>query len=211
MARALAAMLAEAERLDVPVTAGQVEALLVQAAAHLLAREAPPPVRGKVHRVSSRLVPAGRTHAAVRSMAAAGWPLQVQMREAGVNENAAFLILRQAWVYVATEALVVAAAERLLGVDPVARGVRRGLVARTAARARVDGWSVDEFRLLAREADGVVEGEVMTEQQQAEAQCAAVAELKYCGDPDQDHLLDAMQHPETEEALYEMPFRPAAA
>jgi hypothetical protein len=157
MARARAAMLTEAERLDLPLTVGQLEVLLVQAAAHLLAREAPPPVRGLEHRVSSRMVSAGPTHAAMRSMAAAGWPFQVQMRDAGINENRAYAMLQQAWVYVETEVLVVAAAGRLLGRDPVECGVRRALVARMVARAAAEGWSVDEFRLLVTSGRGCSE------------------------------------------------------
>lgn len=72
MARARAAMLAETDRLDLPLTVAQVDALLVQAAAHLLAREVPPPARGEGHRAPARQVPAGPTHGAMHAMAAAG-------------------------------------------------------------------------------------------------------------------------------------------
>lgn len=50
----------------------------------------------------------------------------------------------------------------------------------------------------------------MTKEQFTESRTAAVAGLRYSGDPEQDHLIDAIQHPESEEALYEMPSRPAA-
>lgn len=47
----------------------------------------------------------------------------------------------------------------------------------------------------------------MTEQQQNEAQSDAVRTLPHCGNPDLDHLVDEIQHPETEEALYLMASR----
>ena len=42
----------------------------------------------------------------------------------------------------------------------------------------------------------------MTQQEFDESRCAAVAGLHYSGDPEQDHLLDEIQHPEQTEALW---------
>jgi len=55
----------------------------------------------------------------------------------------------------------------------------------------------------------------MTEQQQADALSDAVKSLPHTGDPERgvlgdpefDHLVDEIQHPETEEALYEMAWK----
>jgi hypothetical protein len=47
----------------------------------------------------------------------------------------------------------------------------------------------------------------MTKQEFDESRCAAVAGLHYCGDPEQDHLVDEIQFPEQTEALYEMASR----
>ncbi|GAA0696945.1 hypothetical protein GCM10010193_59710 [Kitasatospora atroaurantiaca] len=49
----------------------------------------------------------------------------------------------------------------------------------------------------------------MTEHQDTESGADAVTSLHHCGNPDIDHLIDEIQHPETEQALYEMPARPA--
>ncbi|MEW1913680.1 hypothetical protein AB0442_35535 [Kitasatospora sp. NPDC085895] len=38
-----------------------------------------------------------------------------------------------------------------------------------------------------------------------------VATIRYSGNPEQDHLLDEIQHPETTNALYELAGRPGAA
>ncbi|MGE7437561.1 hypothetical protein [Kitasatospora sp. NPDC001175] len=51
--------------------------------------------------------------------------------------------------------------------------------------------------------------EAMTKQEFDESRCAAVAGLHHCGNPEQDHLIDEIQHPESTEALYELPARPA--
>jgi hypothetical protein len=49
----------------------------------------------------------------------------------------------------------------------------------------------------------------MTKQEYIESRSANVASLHHCGDPELDHLIDEIQHPEETEALYEMPARPA--
>lgn len=196
VAAAREAMLHEADRLGMRITVRQVEALLSAATAHL---EAP-------NRASKEDRPAALTHAALRAMLAAGWPVDWQMREAGLKGPQAYAILRQTRVQGSTERAVVGAAERLLGRDPVGAGVGPYQVVRARSRAADRGWSVDEFRLLVREAEGVEE-ESMTEEQFAQSRSEVVVELKYCGDAEQDHLLDGIQHPESEEAFFEMPGR----
>jgi hypothetical protein len=49
----------------------------------------------------------------------------------------------------------------------------------------------------------------MTDQQLADSHSPAVTKLPYTGNPEQDHLIDEIQHPESTEALYAMPGRPA--
>jgi hypothetical protein len=51
----------------------------------------------------------------------------------------------------------------------------------------------------------------VTQQQYDDAHSRAVTELPHTGNPEQDHLIDEIQHPESTEALYEMPSRPAPA
>ncbi|WP_354643916.1 hypothetical protein [Kitasatospora camelliae] len=49
----------------------------------------------------------------------------------------------------------------------------------------------------------------MNQQEYTESRAAAVAGLPHAtGSPEFDHLVDEIQHPETTEALYEMPGRP---
>ncbi|WP_431676948.1 hypothetical protein [Kitasatospora sp. KL5] len=43
----------------------------------------------------------------------------------------------------------------------------------------------------------------------ADAASKAVSTLRYSGNPEQDHLLDEIQHPETTNALYELATRTA--
>jgi hypothetical protein len=50
----------------------------------------------------------------------------------------------------------------------------------------------------------------MTKQDYDESRTAAVQALHHCGDPELDHLIDEIQHPEETEALYEMPTRARA-
>ncbi|WP_030275521.1 hypothetical protein [Streptomyces sp. NRRL B-24484] len=45
----------------------------------------------------------------------------------------------------------------------------------------------------------------------ADAASDPVATIRYSGDPEQDHLLDEIQHPETTDALYELASRPGSA
>ncbi|GAA1084191.1 MULTISPECIES: hypothetical protein [Kitasatospora] len=45
----------------------------------------------------------------------------------------------------------------------------------------------------------------------ADAASEQVATIRYSGNPEQDHLLDEIQHPETTDALYELAARPGAA
>jgi DNA-binding CsgD family transcriptional regulator len=202
VAAAREAMLHEADRLGMRVTVRQVEALLSAATAHL---EAP-------NRASKADRPAGLTHAALRAMLAAGWPVDWQMREAGLKGPQAYAILRQTRVQGSTERAVVGAATRLLGRDPVGAGVSRYQVVRARSRAADRGWSIDEFRLLVREAGGVEE-ESMTEEQFVQSRSEVVVELRYCGDAEQDHLLEEIQSPDSTEAFFEMPgrCRPEAA
>ncbi|MCU7826211.1 hypothetical protein [Kitasatospora sp. DSM 101779] len=45
----------------------------------------------------------------------------------------------------------------------------------------------------------------------ADAASERVATIRYSGNPEQDHLLDEIQHPETTDALYELAARPGTA
>jgi hypothetical protein len=45
----------------------------------------------------------------------------------------------------------------------------------------------------------------------ADATSERVTTLRYSGNPEQDHLLDEIQHPETTNALYELADRPGTA
>lgn len=47
----------------------------------------------------------------------------------------------------------------------------------------------------------------MTEEQYNQAHTPAVESLHHTGDPELDHLVDEVQHPETEEALQAMACR----
>ncbi|GAA5022317.1 hypothetical protein [Kitasatospora paranensis] len=47
----------------------------------------------------------------------------------------------------------------------------------------------------------------MTGQDSMDATSEAVATLRHSGDPEQDHLVDEIQHPETTNALYELAAR----
>lgn len=49
----------------------------------------------------------------------------------------------------------------------------------------------------------------MTQQEHDESRSANVQSLRYCGDPEIDHLIDEIKNPAQTEALYEMPARPA--
>lgn len=141
------------------------------------------------------------------------------MREAGLAENVASRVLRQARVYVETEALLVATAGRLLQLDPVAHGVRRHVVVRTRDWAVLNGWSVSDL-VRPERCVGVPlrspyrrKGKVVTEEQFEQSRSEVVVELRPCGDAEQDHLLEEIQSPDSTEALYEMPgrCRPEAA
>ncbi|GJF31259.1 hypothetical protein [Kitasatospora sp. NBC_01539] len=48
----------------------------------------------------------------------------------------------------------------------------------------------------------------MIDQEFTDAASEAVTTLRHCGDPEQDHLLDEIQHPETTFALYALAARP---
>lgn len=49
--------------------------------------------------------------------------------------------------------------------------------------------------------------DAVLDQESTEAASEAVSTLRHCGDPEQDHLLDEIQHPETTSALYELAAR----
>ena len=131
------ALLAAAERLDLPLTVRQVDELVV-AVVPFLAR-VPPPPRRVPGRVERSPVPAGPTVAAVEGLLAEGWPLSWQAQEAGMNHSELSRVLRRATVYRRTEEKVLGMAGRLRGRDPVECGVAPRVVVRArneAARRR---------------------------------------------------------------------------
>jgi DNA-binding CsgD family transcriptional regulator len=95
---------------------------------------------------SRTLVPAGPTLDAIHRMLAAGWPLVWQAREARVSAAAMHRLLGRQVVLSSTEARVLAAAGRLLRLDPLETGVDPRVVARARNEARRRGWAAQEAK-----------------------------------------------------------------
>jgi hypothetical protein len=87
------------------------------------------------------LVSSGPTHEAMHRMLAAGWPLLWQAREAGINPGGVNELLLRTEVLSTTEERVLAAAERLLRLDPVEYGINPRVVSRARNEARRRGWA----------------------------------------------------------------------